>query len=384
MVEESYSTNRQSSRTFTIAVWILGVAVAGQLLATGLAVMRHQSSAPKPVNVENGQGSVAQTSPPTSTASSLPNGGLPPMPEIFRRQMEGTSASAVLPSLPLDGLGKNGKMKPPQTAPPLNEMLAETSRKVHEGHRISNTDVERLLNTGIELRAGGNTQAALRTLQSADEKLPNHPRILSEIAATYSQMGLNEKATTYWEQVYQLGFARAGAYFDIADMVLKGKQLEQIPRKDSLLSIGDVAEIRDKKITAGERITLRVTIQAQPGSQPVGADMALLVYFYDLVDGKQFLRSTADTSESYISAPYDWQDGKTEAIEVTYYQPVFTPGERRELGERVYYGYIVKLYYRDELQDVVAAPRKLMGLDPSAPPTSEGVIGGPDSSLFPK
>jgi len=304
------------------------------------------------------------------------------MPEVFRKQM--AAVSSVLPSPPLEGLGGSGKTGTTRTSPPLNEILATTSQQAHPAHRIADPDAERLLNTGIELRAGGNTQAAVRTLQSAEQKLPDHPRILSEIAGTYSQMGLNDKAALYWERVYRLGEARAGAYFDMADMVLKGKQIEQISRKDSLLSIGDIAEIRDEKITAGERITLSVTVQARPGAQPNGADMALLVYFYDLVDGKRFLPSTADTSESYISAPYDWQNGKTEAIEVNYYQPVFTPEQQRELGERVYYGYIVELYYRDELQDVVAAPRKLMGLNPSAPPASQGDSGGPDSSLFPQ
>ena len=382
MVEESYNTNSQSSRTFTVAMWILGIAVGGQLLATGWAVMRHQPPVSSPAVVKTGAGSVALTNPPPSTVSNIPVGGLPPMPEVFRKQME--EASAVLPSPPLEGLGGRGQIRITRASPSLNEILATTSRQAHPAHRIADPNVERLLNTGIELRASGNTLAALRTLQSAAEKLPDHPRIISEIAGTYSQMGLSDKAASYWERVYRLGEARAGAYFDMADMVLKGKQLELISRKDSLLTISDVAELRDRKITAGERITLRVTIQANPGAQPAGADMALLVYFYDLVDGKRFLPSTADTSESYISAPYDWQNGKTEAIEVTYYQPVFTPEQKRDLGERVYYGYIVELYYRDELQDVVAAPRKLMGLNPSVPPTTQGVSSGPDSRLFPK
>ncbi len=380
MVEELYNTNCQSSRTFTIAMWVLGIVAGVQLLATGWAVMRHEPSALKPMR--SGAGSGTSTSSPPPEVGNIPDGGLPPMPEIFRKQME--QKSAVLPSPPLQGLGGNGIGAFSKSNPPLNELLVQTARQAHPAHRISDPDVERLLNTGIELRAGGNTQAALRTLLSADEKLPDHPRILSEIAGTYSQMGLSEKAALYWERVFRLGEERAGAYFDMADMVLKGKQLAQVPGKNALLSIGDIDEIRDEGITAGERITLRVTIQAGVGAHPAGADMALLVYFYDLVDGKQFLPSTADTSESYISAPYDWKNGKTEAIEVTYYQPVFTPEQKRELGDRIYYGYIVELYYRDELQDIVASPRKLRSIHPSAPPAPQRDSSGPDSSLFPQ
>ena len=325
MVEELYNTNCQSSRTFTIAMWVLGMVAGGQLLATSWAVMRHEPSTLKKKGVESVPGTSESSPPPT--VSNIPSGGLPPMPEIFRKQME--DKAAVLPSPPLEGLGGNGVAPFSQTSPPLNELLGETSRQAHPAHRITDPDVERLLNTGIELRAGGNTQAALTTLLSANEKLSDHPRIMSEIAGTYSQMGLVDKAALYWERVFRLGEDRAGAYYDMADMVLKGKQLDQIPHMNSLLSIGDIAEMRDEKITAGERITLRVTIKAQQGSHPVGSDMALLVYFYDLVDGKQFLPSTADTSESYISEPYDWQNGESEAIEVTYYQPVFTPEQKR-------------------------------------------------------
>ena len=397
MAEELYNTNTQGNRTFTVAMWLLGIVAAGQALATGWAVMgrgseiskqqlpdvegiavsghRDQSASQSGVNLP-GNGAQVATAAPAA-------GGLPPMPEVFRKQMQ--EAGKLLPAPPIEGLkGIQGSATLFQDSRSLNELLETTSRQLHPAHRVSDSDADRLLSTGIELRASGNTQAALRTLQSAEQKLPGHPRILSEIAGTYSQMGLDDKAASYWERVYKLGEEGAGAYFDMADMVLKGKRLDASSNMDSLLSIADIDEIRDNTVTAGERITLRITIQAKIGSKPLGNNMSLLVYFYDLVDGKQFLRSTADTSKSYISAPYDWNHGETESIEVTYYQPVFTPEQKRELGERVYYGYIVELYYQDELQDVVAAPRKLMSFNPSAPPASGGRSSGPDSSLFPK
>lgn len=371
MAEELYNTNSHSNRTFTVAMWILGLLAGGQFLAMGWVVMRHHPATTDSARVKV-TGAVAVPAEPASmTVAGLANGGLPPMPEIFRKEM--ASQSPVLPTPPLAGLGGGGQAGIPAA-----------SRQIHSAHLIEDPAVGRLLNTALELRASGNMHAALRTLQSAEAKLPEHPRILSEIAGTYAQLGLGDKAASYWEKIYRLGELRAGAYFDMADMVLKGKQLEPVSGKDSMLSIGDIAEIRDKAVTAGERITLRVKIQAKPGARPAGVDMALLVYFYDLVDGKRFLPSTADTSESYISAPYDWLNGESEQIEVSYYQPVFTNEQKRELGERVYYGYIVELYYQDELQDVVAAPRKLMGLNPSAPPVNNGASSGPDSSLFPQ
>lgn len=370
MAEELYNTNSQSNRTFTVAMWILGLVAAGQFLAMGWVIMRHRPGDTSLVKVATAKVVAVPPDPAALGGEDLANGVFPSMPEIFRKEM--ASQTPILPTPPLAGLGGEAV----SGFPPGSGQ--------HSAHLIEDPEVVALLTTASELRASGNMHAALRMLQSAEVKLPAHPRILSEIAGTYSQLGLGEKAASYWEKIYRLGEVRAGAYFDMADMVLKGKQLAPVADKDSLLSIGDIAEIRDQEITVGERITLRVQIQAKPGSRPAGSDLALLVYFYDLVDGKRFLPSTADTSESYISAPYDWQNGENEQIEVTYYQPVFTSEQKRELGERVYYGYVVELYYQDELQDVVAAPRKLMGLNPSAPPVNNGAPNGPDSSLFPQ
>lgn len=378
MAEEFHNIHSQRSRTFPVLMWLLGLFAGGQLLAVGWAVMRHQPS----VRYPDGGGVADSTASSSPVLAGFPEGGLPPMPEVFRKQMA-PAASSTPPSAN-GSPGGSGKARIAPGEPPSNSLLADTSRQTHPAHRIADPEVEQLLETGIGQRVGGNMQAALRSMQTAETKSPDHPRILSEIAGTYSQMGLDDKAATYWERVYRLGEARAGAYFDMADMVLKGKQLEQAAHQDSLLSIDDIAEIRDHEIAAGERMTLRISTQASPGTQPKGQDMAVLVYFYDLVDGKQFLPSTADTSESYISAPYDWRDGQREVIEVTYYQPEFTAEQKRVMGERVYFGYIVELYYRNELQDVVAMPRKLRKLDSNAHLLPQGGNGGPDSSLFPK
>jgi hypothetical protein len=47
-------------------------------------------------------------------------------------------------------------------------------------------------------------QGALQALKEAEAALPAHPRIMSELAATYRQMGLDNKADNYWEKVENL------------------------------------------------------------------------------------------------------------------------------------------------------------------------------------
>jgi len=128
---------------------------------------------------------------------------------------------------------------------------------------------------------------------------------------------------------------------------------------------------------------LRVVIDGDRDQAPEADQLALVVFFYDLIDETRIEASTADTLEEYPSAPYDWLDTGTEEIVVTYRQPAFTPEERRELGDRRYYGYVIELYYQDELLDKVIMPEELAAIAPSSDgPVSPGVLG-PENALFP-
>jgi len=243
-----------------------------------------------------------------------------------------------------------------------------------------------LVTTGRELRAGGNMQGALKALRQAETALPDHPVVLSELAVTFEQMGLDEKARGYWERVDGLGPDRAGDYFAMAHRFLSGETAPVETSSSRVLRLGsiDVDELPPGQ-EGGQRVSLRVLIEGDPRMRPSGGEMAMLVYFYDLVEGERVDSSTADTQNKYPTEPYDWQDGGTEEIEVIYYQPPFTEEQERELGTRTYHGYVIELYYRDQLQDTVAMPESLHAkrreeLNQSpAPPGSPG----PENALFP-
>ena len=250
-----------------------------------------------------------------------------------------------------------------------------------------------MLALALEYRVRGNMPAVLRSLRDANTLSPNHPRVLSELASTFSQMGLDDKAAEYWRIVFTLGTEQAGAFYDLADMALKGNRIEDdtLPVA-SVLSLGQIETVERQDLPDGEKITISIPIESQPGIIPNAADMAMLVYFYDQVNGQDAAPTTADTSENFISEPYDWQNGGVEVIEESYFQPAFTDAQKKELGERRYFGYIIELYYRDELQDVVAEPRELMSFKPGQPrseqlpdPATEfDGKSGPGGELFPK
>ena len=64
-----------------------------------------------------------------------------------------------------------------------------------------------------------------------------------------------------------------------------------------------------------------------------------------------------------------------------------TKDQEAALGKRKYFGYVVELYYRDVLQDVVAHPRRLLRNASQAPkgvPTREAAFFHNDATFWHK
>ena len=232
--------------------------------------------------------------------------------------------------------------------------------------------------------------------------MPDHPRVLAEIGATLGKMGLKEKADGYWERIDTLGAIGAGPFHPLAAFALRGETLPGTKSAGTpgsgtatepakTLKIGKIDVAEDAPTSEGQKVSLRVLIEAAPGAKPAGEDLSLLVYFYDRVPDGSVRPSTADTSYLYPTEPYDWQVDGTEVIVVNYLQPVFTEEQKRELGERSFYGYAIELYYRDELQDKVAMPEDIAALrfdgDSGSEDSRGGAPGptflGPENALFP-
>ncbi len=423
MAKDTFNAHRETGRTFTIAMWLLGLAAAAQVIAVGWAVVTrpvppdNQVAVAEPVPPDSSEPGTAPGSTPafpdnalTPTTGETADGNfsaLPPMPELIdpdlapppkpskkrgQETLPGTESAngdesgivtGPTPPVGVDNLLPAPRFDGPETAPPLSTVLSEAALRSPPSLALSDPAVERLVDDGAESRASGDMQGALDSLRQAEAILPEHPRILAEIAATFEGLGIEPRASLYWERVRELGKEAGGPWYDIAVGELSG-QRGASSKAPPVLRLGRVTAAHDQTVNSGEKVVLSVLVEADPAARPNPKEMAMLVYFYDLVDGDTSEASTADTSQEFPSAPYDWLDNGRETIEVTYFQPEFTEEQKRELGERRYYGYIIELYYRDELQDTAAFPPELSSLDANAPPSplSEPPIG-PDSSLFP-
>lgn len=214
-------------------------------------------------------------------------------------------------------------------------------------------------------------QGALQLLQKADQHNPDHPAIIAEIAQTYEQMGITAKATDSWRRIQLLGETKAGSFYELAARRLgAGPAAAAVPsslpggagmESEKHLRLGACQVVRDFSANSGERYNLRVPI-VRAGSQPVDAQMVdMEVFFFDRVNGAQVAQTIApEPVESWQSSPVDWSGAGEETLDVVYHLPSLSAAEVQQHGRRSYYGYMLRLYYNNKLQDVAAEPRDLL------------------------
>lgn len=418
MTKHSLSDRPLYGRTFHSIMWVVALIATIQLFAMSLAIMKRVSlntaatgrgtisSVPAPPQTVTAPVPDVEPIPPVVTGPPQPNRERTPVAQTGAGNLPVPSSQEPPPPPARSGILEAAAAKVPEPSGPVFMGPATATEPVSLSAALSQAAkdnvlsdepiLERLLATGAELRGSGNMQGALQAFREVETALPAHPRVLSELAATLGQMGLEEKAGAYWERVESLGPEAGGAYFALAGQQLRGEpvlppvglgSLDPAPSSGSVkLRIGAVKVEEEAPTSEGQKVTLRVMVETDPGMRPVGEDLALLVYFYDQVAGGMVQPSTADTSYLYPTEPYDWQIDSREEIIVSYHQPVFTEEQKRDLGERSYYGYAIELYYRDQIQDKVAMPEDIAKLrvEPAAEPDKDEGVIGPENALFPE
>jgi hypothetical protein len=108
-----------------------------------------------------------------------------------------------------------------------------------------------------------------------------------------------------------------------------------------------------------EKKTLRIAIKSRPNVEIDSSDVKVSVRFFERGPEEEIVLTTSPVTSEWISPPVDWADNEPEILDVVYPLPssVGSPNE--------FHGYTVAIYFRDELQDTRAVPG---GLDQLFPP----------------
>jgi len=263
--------------------------------------------------------------------------------------------------------------------------------------------VDQLLREGKEFRERGDTTNALARFQEALDSEPDNTGVLQETAQTYESMQMFDHANDVWRRIKQISPSDSSTYA-LADRRLKvgvpapptvepgGAPAEvDVPsRKDvggnadgPIMGISDVKTKETSDPEAETNLALEIGIKKQPGAVIDHNKVKILVFLYDVVNDKDIKLTDADVSNEWITSKHDWSDTNPEVLLVRYVRAKtggalsesslseaaakVRPGQKgrgskgsADIGQRKYLGYIVRVYYGDDLQAVQAEPARLL------------------------
>jgi hypothetical protein len=126
--------------------------------------------------------------------------------------------------------------------------------------------------------------------------------------------------------------------------------------------------VKDLAVGKGDRRTLQIPIVRVGAKRIDPSAVNVDVFFYDRVNDSQVEPTRADPPvSSWVASPVDWSGEGMEPLDVTYFLPPMSAKEVLDHGRRDFHGYLVRLYYQDRLQAVVAEPRELLEESSTSP-----------------
>lgn len=305
---------------------------------------------------------------------------------------------------------------PAPSAPPLR--LVPPAPAVAASPASVLAEPDRLLKDAVALREKGDTNTALTKLLEAAQRDPKNASVLAEMAATYESMGLIDRSNETWRKIQELGPA-AGDLLEKADRRLKIEVAAAAGATPSMAASTSLAtgtlrpdagvsqeggtfEVSEVKATespdpdADTNLMLRIGVRKRTAAATDHTKVKIQVFFYDTVDDKDIKLTDADVSYEWLTTKHDWTETNPEVLAVTYVRAknrvmsaeaqlsaaaaAVVPGKKNkpakakepgadgssaDSGRRRYLGYIVRVYYYDQLQAVRADPPKLLNLFPT-------------------
>lgn len=280
---------------------------------------------------------------------------------------------------------------------------------------------EKLLKEATLLRDKGDTTSALARLQDASQRDPKNANVLAEMAMIYESIQLLDRSNETWKKIQDIG-PSAGPLYELAEMKLKtgvtvappatttgpglvgSSPLDAGTTRNDADGIPDGSTFGITEVTATDtpdpeaetNMKLKISVKSRPGTPIDHTKVKIQVFFYDTVDNKEVVLTDADVSYEWLTPNHDWKETNPEVLAVTYLRAKnktvsadaaladaaasITPSAANrkkappkkdpapdvpgEGGQRKYLGYIVRIYYNDQLQAVRADPTRLLNLFP--------------------
>lgn len=288
--------------------------------------------------------------------------------------------------------------------------------------------IDRLVQEGVAFRTKGDMTNALARFIEASDAEPRNPKVLEETAKTYESLELWDRSNETWRKIQEIG-PSGGASYNLALARLKVGTTtpappappapsvapttapavvaavkpaasatvppETTPSGTAMFSIAQVKASEEPDPDAETNLTLRIAVKKQTPSVVDHTKVKIQVFFYDTVDDKDIKLTNAEVNYEWVTQKHDWAGPDPEVLSVNYLRPKnkamtseaalaaaaasvnpskkgkpMNPSPPQDGGKRVYLGYIVRVYYHDELQAQKAEPKRLLRLFPATTPAS--------------
>jgi hypothetical protein len=160
-----------------------------------------------------------------------------------------------------------------------------------------------------------------------------------------------------------------------------------------IMGISEVKATETADPEAETNLAFQIGVKKQPGATIDHTKVKIKVEFYDAVSDKDVKLTDADVNYDWLTPKHDWTETNPEVLSVKYVRAktssasseaslaeaaaTVRPGHKTRdkgstsnSGKRKYLGYIIQVYYDDELQAVQAEPSRLLQLFPPSKSTS--------------
>lgn len=208
------------------------------------------------------------------------------------------------------------------------------------------------------LRRKGDLARAMLALEAGLDEHSEEPALLYELGLAYENLRNFRRAREIYLQLFKMGSEAGGEFFIRAGEKLSHGFADPV-RYRGKLGFGSIIPRHQKLEDGTEELILRVPVEITPGLEVDPADLKIAVDFYDRV-GRDDIESTVGVlvEERWLHEPVNWEDGE-EILQLQWRLPPLSKFEREIVGERTYYGFVAKIYYKGEPMDAFASPRNL-------------------------
>jgi len=143
--------------------------------------------------------------------------------------------------------------------------------------------------------------------------------------------------------------------------------------QDKILAITEttLSDVTDPK--AQSHLTLKIGVKPRPGTQN-GHVVRIVVSFYDRTRDNKMKPTDAQTSYTWLTGSEDWSDPSPKFLAATYVRPKI---QSPSADGRKYGGFIVRVYFDNQLQDARANPAELLTSSPAPDQLSPSPTAAP-------